>query len=63
MTSETGFVVEQGNIAGLVSAIDAIRSRGKSAYAEACRSRALACFRREDRWAEYLALYEEKLRV
>lgn len=54
----TGFVVEQGDISGIVSVIETIRSRGKSAYAETCRSRALSCFRKEDRWAEYLALYE-----
>ncbi len=59
----TGLVVEQGDIAGLVSAIETIRSRGKSAYADACRFRACACFRKEDRWAEYLALYEENLRA
>ena len=52
-----GFVAEQGDIDGVISAIEAIRSRGKSAYAAACRSRALACFRKEDRWAEYLSLF------
>lgn len=59
ITPETGFVVKQGDIDGVISAIDAIRSRGKAAYSEACRSRALSRFRKEDRWAEYLSLYEE----
>ena len=54
----TGFVVEQGDIDDVISAIEAIRSRGKAAYSEGCRSRALSRFRKEDRWAEYLALYE-----
>ena len=57
VTPETGFVVKAGDIDGVISAIEAIRSRGKSAYAAACRSRALACFRKEDRWAEYLSLF------
>lgn len=59
VTLETGFVVKAGDIEGLVSALETIRSRGKSAYSNACRSRALSCFRKEDRWAEYLRLYEE----
>ena len=63
ITPETGFVVEQGDIGGVIAAIESIRVRGKSAYAAACRSRALSCFRKEDRWAEYLSLYEEKIKA
>ena len=59
VTPETGFVIKAGDIEGLVSALETIRSRGKSAYSNACRSRALSCFRKEDRWAEYLNLYGE----
>lgn len=55
----TGFVVEQGDIDGIVSAIETVRSRGKSAYSEACRSRAVTHFRKEDRYAEYVELYEK----
>ena len=56
----TGFVVEQGDLDGVISAINQIRTRGKAAYSEACRSRALSCFRKEDRWAEYLMLYQKQ---
>ena len=59
INGDSGFVVEQGDIEGLVSALETIRSRGKSAYSNACRSRALSCFRKEERWAEYLRLYGE----
>ena len=59
INGDSGFVVEQGDIEGLVSALETIRSLGKSAYSNACRSRALSCFRKEDRWAEYLRLYGE----
>lgn len=62
ITPETGIVVEPGDVDGVLAAIAEIRSRGKAAYSAACRSRALACFRKEDRWAEYLRLYEAKLR-
>lgn len=58
----TGFVVEQGDIEGIISAIEAIRSRGKYAYVDACRSRALEHFRKEDRFAEYVKLYDRCLR-
>ena len=62
ITPETGFVVEPGELDGVLSAIAEIRSRGKAAYSATCRSRALACFRKEDRWAEYLRLYASRLR-
>lgn len=62
ITPETGIVVEPGDVDGVLAAIAKIRSRGKAAYSAACRSRALACFRKEDRWAEYLRLYEAELR-
>ena len=54
----TGFVVEQGDVDGVLAAIAEIRSRGKAAYSAACRARALACFDKRERWADYLALYE-----
>ena len=54
----TGFVVEQGELDGVLSAIAEIRSRGKAAYSSACRARALACFDKRERWADYLSLYE-----
>lgn len=60
--SATGFVVEQGDIDGIGSAIETVRSRGKAAYTAACRSRALNCFRKEDRYAEYVELYEKLAR-
>lgn len=62
ITPETGIVVEPGDVDGVLAAIAEIRSHGKAAYSAACRSRALACFRKEDRWAEYLRLYEAELR-
>lgn len=58
ITPETGFVVEQGDVDGVLAAIEAIRSRGKAAFSSACRARALACFDKRERWADYLALYE-----
>ena len=57
ITPETGFVVEQGDVDGVLAAIAKIRACGKVAYSAACRSRALERFRKEERWAEYLEAY------
>lgn len=61
VSAGTGFIVEQGDIAGVAAAIENVRLRGKCAFAAACRSHALANFRKEDRWAEYLSLYERAM--
>lgn len=59
VTDETGFVVGQGDLGGALEAIRAIERRGKDFYTEACRAYALAHFRKEDRYADYLHLYDE----
>ena len=59
ITSDTGIVVGQGNVRGLLEAARRIRERGKSYYQELCRSYALNHFRKEDRYIDYLTLYNE----
>lgn len=54
---KTGVVVEQGDIAGLVDAIE--RARGLSL--DECRKRAEERFDKNDRYADYIALYERLL--
>jgi glycosyltransferase involved in cell wall biosynthesis len=61
ITPETGFVVEQGNITEIRNAIDTIKSKGKSFYAESCRERAVKMFNKNERYAEYLELYDQML--
>ena len=58
----TGIVVEQGNINKLIEAIKQIQQNGKQYYSEACVSRANRLYKKEDRYSEYLELYEEKLK-
>ena len=58
VTEDTGFIVEQGDIKGLLEAVRKIAERGKSQYTAKCRAYALANFRKEDRYADYLKLYE-----
>ena len=58
ITPDTGFVVEQGDVEGLGSAIRTIRANGKEHYSEACRAYALQHFDRETCFKEYIRLYE-----
>lgn len=59
VTEETGLIVEQGDISGLLKAVRQIEQLGKLYYRDRCRNYALAYFRKEDRYADYLNLYEE----
>ncbi len=57
VTSETGAVVEQGDVAGLLDAVRIIAANGNEQYKNACRSYAEANFCKEDRYSDYLKLY------
>ena len=57
----TGIVVEQGDISKLMEAINQIKDKGKQYYTEACVDRAHRLYRKEDRYREYIELYESLL--
>lgn len=59
ITPATGMIVEQGNLNELLKSIREIENKGKAFYREACRKYALLNFKKEDRYMEYLRLYEE----
>lgn len=59
---DTGIVVEKKNIDDLLLALQSIREKGKNAYAAACRDRALLRFNKNDRFAEYVDLFETILK-
>ena len=59
VTEETGFIVGQGDTEELLDAIRTIEKEGKSCYVNRCRKYALEHFRKEDRYADYLRLYED----
>ena len=61
VTEETGFIVEQGDIEGLIAAVRTVERLGKDHFLENCRSRAVRNFRKEDRYAEYIELYDRLL--
>lgn len=62
ITPDTGIIVEQGDVEGLLRAARAIREKGKDYYQSRCRNYALAHFKKEERYAEYMGLYK-RLRV
>jgi len=61
ISPETGFVVEQGDIQGIVNAIKKIYQEGKETYSKACRDRAVRYFNKEERFQEYINLYNQIL--
>lgn len=58
VTEDTGYIVEQGDVEGLLDAVREIERKGNLEYVAKCRARALAHFRKEDRYSDYLKLYE-----
>ena len=61
VTNETGFVVEQGDIDGLVRAVKEIEQRGKQHYRKACREHAEEHFDKDKCFDRYIELYNELL--
>lgn len=57
----TGRIVEQGDVKGLIEAVREIGDMGKDAFCAPCREYALANFNKEDRYRDYLRLYEDLL--
>jgi glycosyltransferase involved in cell wall biosynthesis len=55
----TGLIVEPGDINGLGVAIKKIKEKGKQFYTEACVERVHRLYRKEDRYREYIELYEQ----
>ena len=58
ITEDTGRIVEQGDVKGLLKAVREIAAKGKVQYTAKCRAFALENFCKEDRYADYLKLYE-----
>lgn len=61
VTEKTGFVIPQGDLQNAMEIIQKIKREGKSQYSETCREYALKNFRKEDRFSDYIKLYEDLL--
>lgn len=55
----TGLVVPRGNLSALEEAINTIHLRGKLNYTKACRERAVRMYNKQERFEEYIRIYEQ----
>ena len=62
VSSETGFIVEKGNILEVIKIIRHVKGIGKQYFSAACRKRAVDLYSKNDRFAEYLVLYESLIK-
>ncbi len=61
--SNTGIIVEKKDINGVVYAIETVRKNGKSFYSNACRTRAVKYFNKDEQFNEYVDLYEKNIKT
>lgn len=61
VTPATGRIVEQGNVNALLAAVREIEAIGHEHFVQPCRDYALANFKKEDRYNDYLQLYSSLL--
>lgn len=61
VTPETGIVVEKGNFEQLCEAVETIRKNGKHCYSTNCRERAVKFYNKDERFKDYIDLYENIL--
>jgi len=58
VTKETGIVVAKGDFNNLRQAIEAVQANGKHYYSTNCRERAVKYYNKDDRFKDYIELYE-----
>ena len=56
---ETGLVVEQGDMKGLLAAIRDVLAKGKSHYTYACRKKAVSDYNKDVQYEKYIELYNK----
>jgi glycosyltransferase involved in cell wall biosynthesis len=56
---DTGMVVEKGDVRGLANALQFLATKGKVDFAGSCRARAKQYFNKEERYLDYIRLYEK----
>ena len=61
ISKDTGFVVEQGDMSGVIAAIELVRNQGKTFYVKKCRERAVAHFNKDVSYQKYIDLYNRIL--
>jgi len=59
VSSDTGFIVEKGDLENVMNVINLIKNHEKISYVDACRSRAIELYNMDDRYEEYFELYDK----
>ena len=57
----TGWIVEKGNIDGLLTTIELAKQNGKNYYTNKCRTRAEQFFNNKERFGDYVKMYQSVL--
>jgi putative colanic acid biosynthesis glycosyltransferase len=58
ITSQTGFVIEPGDINGIMKSIEIVYQKGKHSYSYACRESVIKQYNKNDRYMDYINLYD-----
>lgn len=61
ITSDTGFVVDQGDLLSVRKSIDMIKSKSKAYYTNNCRNRAMYFYDKDTQFEHYFNLYKRLL--
>jgi putative colanic acid biosynthesis glycosyltransferase len=61
VSPEVGYIVEAGDIEGILIALEKIKTNGKDYYSDNCRKRAVTNYDSKKKNHEYLSLYDELL--
>lgn len=62
ITPETGFIIEKGDLQGVLNAIEIIKNKGKKSFSIACRNRVEKLYNSNIQWIKYLNLYKSILK-
>ena len=62
VSEDTGFVVDKGRIDVLCDVINIVKQRGKTFYSENCRKRAVALYNKNNRFDEYIHLFNQLIK-
>ena len=62
LDAHCGFIVDKGNIPGLLASIELLREKGRAYYLSHCRSRVMNLYNKNDRCKDYFNLYQSLLK-
>lgn len=62
VSDDTGFVVEKGDLNGVLDCVSLIKNKGKESFSVSCRNRASNLFDKKVQNKEYIKLYNELLK-